>query len=93
VGPADPGGRVRAGLILPPRERLAYGSYLSRLRKRVHGHYRDADAVVRVIDYGIGVPGRLQAEPRYRLLTTMLDPGAAPLGHCPTLPRWRAEAT
>ena len=33
------------------------------------------DIVVRVIDYAVDDPGRPQAEPRYRLITTILDPG------------------
>jgi hypothetical protein len=85
--------RVRAGLILPPRERLADGSYLSRLRKRVAGHYRDTDVMVRVIDYGLDDPGRPQAEPRYRLVTTLLDPAAAPAAELAALypQRWEFE--
>ncbi len=38
---------------------------------------RDTDVRVRVIDYALEDPGRPQAAPRYRLITTILDPAAA----------------
>ncbi|HEX7550703.1 MAG TPA: IS4 family transposase [Candidatus Methylomirabilis sp.] len=62
---------------LPCVQRLPDGSYLSRIypseQDRRHGRQ---GVVVRVIEYTLdGVPG---AEPVYRLLTTILDPAAAP---------------
>jgi hypothetical protein len=85
--------RTKANHVLPVRERLADGSYLSRLRKTVNSHMRQTDVTVRVIDYAIDDPGRPQAEPRYRLITTILDPGAAPAAELAALypQRWEFE--
>ncbi|MDP3910680.1 MAG: IS4 family transposase [Gemmatimonadales bacterium] len=84
--------RVKKNLRLPCEKRLPDGSYLSRvyqspkdLRHGVNG------VVVRVIEY------RLQnvadAEPLYRLLTTILDPDAAPATELAALyhERWEIE--
>jgi Insertion element 4 transposase N-terminal/Transposase DDE domain len=85
--------RTKAGLVLPPRERLPDGSYLSRLRQHASGHMHDTDVEVRVIDYAVDDSGRPQAEPRYRLITTVLDPDAAPAGELAALyaQRWEFE--
>ena len=84
--------RVKKNLRLPGEKRLPDGSYLSRvypspkdLRHGVNG------VVVRVIEY------RLQdvadADPLYRLLTTILDPDAAPATELAALyhERWEIE--
>jgi hypothetical protein len=88
--------RVKAGLALPADERLGDGSWLARLREyagRGGRSRRVSDVVVRVIDYRIEDPGRPQAEPRYRLITTILDPGAAPAAELAALypQRWEFE--
>ncbi len=85
--------RTKAGLALPARERLADGSYLARLRQRARGRMRDTDVRVRVIDYALEDPGRPQAAPRYRLITTILDPAAAPAAELAALypQRWEFE--
>lgn len=85
--------RTKAGHVLPVRERLADGSWLSHLRRTVNYHMRKTDVVVRVIDYGIDDPGRPQAEPRYRLITTILDPDDAPAAELAALypQRWEFE--
>ena len=87
--------RTKAGHVLPVRERLGDGSYLSRLRRFVNYHMRETEVTVRVIDYAIADPGRPQAEPRYRLITTILDPGAAPAAELAALypQRWEFETT
>jgi len=69
--------RVKKNLRLPCEHRWPEGSYLSRVyaspKDQRHGQN---GVVVRVIEYTLdGVPG---AEPLYRLLTTILDPAAAP---------------
>ena len=69
--------RTKANHVLTPIQVLADGSFTARVyaatdRTRTNG------AVVRVIEYTLDDPGRPGAEPRYRLLTTILDPGAAP---------------
>ena len=69
--------RVRKNQVLPCQERLPDGSYLSRLYGSPKHRRQDKDGLlVRVIDYRLeGVP---DAEPLYRLITTLLDPVAAP---------------
>lgn len=68
--------RTKARHVLPAHERLPDGSYLSRLRKFVNYKMRRTDVVVRVIDYALDDPGRPQAEPRYRLITTGRKPSS-----------------
>ncbi len=70
--------RTKAGHVLPVDERLADGSYLSHLHEVVNFKRRPSNVVVRVIDYTLDDPGRPDTEDRYRLLTTILDPAAAP---------------
>lgn len=84
--------RVKKNLRLRSEQRLADGSYLSRIyaserdwRHQTHG------VRVRVIDYRLeGVAG---AEPIYRLVTTILDPGQAPAPELAALyhERWEIE--
>ncbi len=83
--------RTKAGHVLPAHERLPDGSYLSRLRRCVNYKMRRTDVVVRVIDYALDDPGRPQAEPRYRLITTILDPQAAPAAELAALYPQRRE--
>ena len=70
---------------------LADGSWLSRLDPdRVVG----APIVVRVLEYTIADPGRPQAAGQtYRLVTTILDPEAAPAAELAALyhQRWELE--
>ncbi|QRM32942.1 IS4 family transposase [Microvirga sp. VF16] len=86
--------RVRRNQVLPCCERLPDGSYLSRLyaspKQRRHD---EGGQVVRVIDYRL--EGIVDAEPLYRLVTTLLDPGAAPAPELAALyhKRWESEST
>jgi hypothetical protein len=86
--------RVRRNQVLPCCERLPDGSYLSRLyaspKQRRHD---EGGQVVRVIDYRL--EGIMDAEPLYRLVTTLLDPGAAPAPELAALyhERWESERT
>lgn len=84
--------RIKANLCLPCEKRLADGSYLSRIygsqkdqRRKEHG------VVVRVIEYRL--TGIEEAEPLYRLLTTILDHEAAPAAELAALyhERWEIE--
>ena len=84
--------RIKKNIQLPCEQRLPDGSYLSRIypsaKDRRHGRH---GVVVRVIEYHlVGVPG---AEPLYRLLTTILDPTAAPAMELAALyhERWEIE--
>ncbi len=86
--------RLRANQVLPCQQRLPDGSYLSRLyASPKHRRHDEGGVVVRVIDYRLeGVP---EAEPLYRLATTLLDPGAAPAAELAALyhERWESEGT
>jgi len=81
--------RVRTNMRFPSRERLPDGSFLSVLPppKGDPG----APVPVRVIEYALhGVPG---AEPLYRIVTSLLDPEAAPAPELAALyhERWEGE--
>jgi hypothetical protein len=84
--------RVRKNQVLPCRERLTDGSYLSRLyASPKHRRHEDGGMMVRMIDYRLeGVP---DAEPLYRLVTTLLDPAGAPAKELAALyhERWQSE--
>jgi len=86
--------RCAANRQLPVRQTLSDGSYLSALYPARKGRRAGAaEAIaVRVIEYAL--PGLPQAQPRYRLLTTLLDPVAAPALELATLyhERWQVEA-
>jgi Insertion element 4 transposase N-terminal/Transposase DDE domain len=84
--------RVKTNLRLPCEQRLPDGSYLS----RVYGSKRDFrrrqnGVVVRVIEYQL--EGVAEAEPLYRLITTILDPDQAPAAELAALyhERWEIE--
>jgi IS4 transposase len=85
---------LRANQVLPCQKRLPDGSYLSRFyASPKHRRHDEGGVPVRVIDYRLdGVPG---AEPLYRLVTTLLDPGAAPAAELAALyhERWESEGT
>ena len=84
--------RVRKNQVLPCRERLTDSSYLSCLyASPKHRRHEDGGMMVRVIDYRLeGVP---DAEPLYRLVTTLLDPAGAPAKELAALyhERWESE--
>ncbi len=89
---ADLAWRVRCGGTTAPKlpvERvLADGSWLSHLRA-AHGQR----VTVRVIEYALSDPGRRTSTGRYRLVTTICDPTAAPAGELAALytQRWEVE--
>lgn len=87
--------RTKAGHILPVDKRLGDGSYLSHLHEVVNFNRRPTDVVVRVVDYAVDDPGRPEVPERYRLVTTLLDPGAAPAAELAALypRRWEFETT
>jgi hypothetical protein len=84
--------RLKKDLRFPVEKVLPDGSYLSRLHPPAEARAAgDAEIPVRVIEYRLeGVEG---AEPSYRLLTTILDPGAAPAEELAALyhERWEIE--
>src|SRR6516162_3709581 len=84
--------RVRKNARLEVDQRLADGSYLSRIYRSTSDRRKRRKAlVVRVIEYRLkGVPG---AEPIYRLITTILDCRLAPAQELAALyhERWEIE--
>jgi hypothetical protein len=69
--------RVKKNLRLRVEQRLPDGSYWSRIYAGERDWRQQANGVrVRVIDYHL--QGLAEAEPIYRLVTTVLDPSAAP---------------
>jgi hypothetical protein len=86
--------RVKKNLKLPRERQLPDGSFLSRIypserdrRKKTNG------VVVRVIEYTL--EGVADAEPLYRLITTVLDPGEVSAHELAALyhERWEIENT
>jgi hypothetical protein len=84
--------RVRRNLRLPRETRLTDGSYLTTIYPGEKDRRHRTDGVrVRVVEYRLeGVP---DAEPLYRLVTTGLDPAAAPAAELAALyhERWEIE--
>jgi hypothetical protein len=86
--------RVRQKVNLPCEARLADGSYLSHMYgKWERGRGRGECVAVRVIDYEVrDATGKVTS---YRLITTILDPEAAPAQELAELyhERWEFETT
>jgi len=84
--------RVKKNLVLPCEQPLPDGSYLSTIyaTRKDRRHQRNG-VRVRVIEYTL--QGVQQAEPRYRLITTLLDHEAAPAQELAALypERWEIE--
>ncbi len=84
--------RVKQNTGLAPSERFADGSYLAKTYPSEKDRRNSTNAVtVRVIDYRlVDVP---DAEPIYRLVTTILDPERAPASELAALyhERWEVE--
>jgi hypothetical protein len=85
--------RIKKNLRLASDRRLPDGSYLSRIYRSARARRHNSGAVtVRVIDYRL--QGVADAEPIYRLVTTILDPEAAPAQELAALyhERWEIES-
>jgi Insertion element 4 transposase N-terminal/Transposase DDE domain len=86
--------RTRSNAVLPVLEALADGSYLSQITAATDRRHGVAPTVVRVVEYRLNDPGRPKAKEQvYRLLTTILDPNAAPAAELAALyhERWEVE--
>lgn len=90
--------RIPKNRVLPVKKRLADGSYLSQiepapLTRRKMAQPPGTPLTVRVIEYRL--PGVSDAEPIYRLMTTLLDPREAPAEELAALyhTRWQIETT
>jgi Insertion element 4 transposase N-terminal/Transposase DDE domain len=84
--------RVKHNLRLPREVRLADGSYLTTIYPSEKDRRHKANGVqVRVIEYRL--EGIADAEPLYRLVTTILDPVEAPAAELAALyhERWEIE--
>ena len=84
--------RVKKNLRLPVERRLEDGSYLSRVYSSERDRRRQTNGIkVRVIEYRLEGAGN--AEPLYRLLTSLLDEAAAPAPELAALyhQRWEIE--
>ena len=84
--------RGKKHLLLPCDKRLSDGSYLSRIYPSWSDRRKNANAIaVRVIEYKLD--GLSDAEPFYRLVTTILDPAKAPAEELAALyqERWEME--
>ena len=87
--------RVMGHMLLPREEELGDGSYLTRIYKTQNDQRRKrAGERVRVIEYELADPALSADEQRYRLLTTLLDPGHAPAKELAALypQRWELES-
>src|SRR3954451_20717130 len=84
--------RVKRDLRLPREARLTDGSYLTTIYPGEKDRRRRTDGVrVRVVEYRL--EGGADAEPLYRLVTTVLDPAEAPAAELAALyhERWEIE--
>jgi hypothetical protein len=92
AGGADLLWRIKKNLRLPRERALPDGSYLSRIYPSERDRRHQTNGVtVRVIDYRL--EGVADAEPIYRLVTTILDHDAAPAHELAALyhERWEIE--
>jgi hypothetical protein len=84
--------RVKSNAVLPCERRLRDGSYLSTIYPSTKDRRHNTNGVaVRVVEYElVGVP---DAEPIYRLVTTILQPQGAPAQELAALypERWEIE--
>ena len=84
--------RIKTNARLPRQQPLADGSYLSRIYASERARQQQRNGVtVRVIEYRL--QGVTDAEPIYRLLTSLLDPAQAPAAELAALyhERWEIE--
>jgi hypothetical protein len=87
--------RVRSNLILPREQALADGSYLTRIYPSQGDRRARRDgARARAVEYRLDDPTLAEEEQRYRLLTTILEPAAAPAKELAALypQRWELES-
>jgi hypothetical protein len=86
--------RVKADVGLPREETLPDGSYLTSVYALEDRKAKRNGERARVIEYRIDDPALAEPEQRYRLITTLLDPQAAPAGELAALypQRWELES-
>lgn len=93
AGGADLLWRIRSHSVLPVRQELPDGSYLSDIVAARDHRKRTDPTVVRVIEYTLDDPGRPSQNTPYRLITSILDHEAAPATELAALynERWEIE--
>lgn len=87
--------RAKSNMVLPVLERFADGSFRSELVASTDKRTRNDVFAVRVVEYAIDDAGRPSAAgTRYRLVTTIADPDAAPAAELAALyaQRWEIES-
>jgi hypothetical protein len=87
--------RAKSNAVLPVFERHPDGSFNSELVASTDKYTREHVLPVRVVEYAIGDHGRPGAkDTTYRLITTILDPEAAPADELAALysQRWEIES-
>lgn len=87
--------RVRSNLLLARERELADGSYLTRIyRSQKDRRAKRGGEPARVIEYRLKDPVLSEEDQRFRLITTMLDPDAAPAKELAALypQRWELES-
>ena len=82
--------RVKSDIGLPCEQTLADGSYLTSIHALRNRRARRDGQPARVIEYRLDDPALAEDDQRYRLLTTLLDPEAAPASELAALypQRW-----
>ena len=85
--------RTRGNALLPVLARHPDGSYASEIVAADDPH-REHPLPVRVVEYTLDDPGRGPDDTRYRLITTLADPEAAPAAELAALytERWEIES-
>ena len=85
--------RARSNAVLPVLERFDDGSFRSEIVATEDKRTRANVLSVRVIEYALDDPGRDDTPERYRLITTIADPEAAPADELAALyaERWEIE--
>lgn len=87
--------RAKGNAVLPVLERLPDGSFRSELVASTDKRRREDVLAVRVVEYALDDHGRpAAAGTTYRLVTTLLDPAAAPADELAALyaQRWEIES-
>lgn len=87
--------RAKTNAVLPVLERFPDGSFRSELVAATDKRTRNHVVEVRVVEYTVEDPGRPHTgDTRYRLITTILDPAAAPAAELAALyaERWEFES-
>lgn len=86
--------RVKSDVGLPREQTLSDGSYLTSIYALENRRARRDGERARVVEYQLDDPALTEEDQRYRLITTILDPDAAPASELAALypQRWELES-